>query len=135
MATFTGVQKAIILRTAKNVDPYFNKIKKLKEQIKQLEEEIIEAQQMIDLTEAPVQQMTGGYTTSDLVKKETVETGAVTPQGYQIRKNVWEFIYPETILPAEGNDSKENQDNTNEAQSNIGSDEDIDTHKFTANYI
>lgn len=135
MTTFTGVQKAIILRTAKNVDPYFNKIKKLKEQIKQLEEEIVEAQQMIDLTEASVQQMTGGYTTSDLVKKETIETGAVNPHGYPIRKNVWEFIYPETILPTEDVDSKEDLDDTNEIQNYIEPDEDNNTQEFTANYI
>lgn len=135
MTTFTSVQKAVILRTAKNVDSYTIKAKKLEEQIKQLEEELIEAQQMIELTEAPIQQMTGGYKTSDIVKKEIIETGTVNSQGYQVKKTIWDFIYPETILPTEGNDSKGDLDDTNEAQNHIELDEDNNTQEFTANYI
>lgn len=135
MTTFTSVQKAVILRTAKNVDSYTTKAKRLKDQITQLGEELVEAQQMIELTEAPIQQMTGGYKTSDLVKKEVIETGAANPQGNPIKKTIWDFIYPETILPTEYVDSKEDLDDTNEAQNHIEPNENNNTQEFTANYI
>lgn len=96
---FTKFEKARIKRTAQNVDQYVSKKKKLVEQIAEKQAEVDHLQQMIDLSDAPIKLMTGGYGVEDLVRKVITPTDKLDKNGNIIKNTSYELIYPDTIIP------------------------------------
>lgn len=98
---FTSKQIANWKRTAMNVNANVVKREKIREKIKDLQAEFDTLTAAIDLEEAPVKAVTGGYTTSDIFVKTVTDTGKVDANGRAIKVTKYELKYPETILPVE----------------------------------
>ena len=116
---FSKIEISVIKSAAKNAAPYVAKKQKIDAQIKEVEEKVAEAirkrveekvakleaekagyDAIINSLNASVKQITGGYTTEDLIdiKKET--TGSMDPKtGKEIFKTVYALKYPETVIP------------------------------------
>lgn len=113
---FNKFEKARIKRAAQNVNQYVNKKKKLVEKIEECNKEIQVLQNLIDLSDAPVKLITGGYGVEELVRKVITPTDKVDKNGRVITVTTYEFIYPDTIVPpvVEVPDTEDtNSDNTN----------------------
>ena len=91
MKKFTKWEISVIKNTAKNVNRFYNQVDKLNEKISVLDAEIHKIACVIDSFEQPIKEMTGGYTSAELVVKGTKENG----QNYFVLK------YPETVIPEE----------------------------------
>ena len=116
MKTFSKIEISVIKSTAKNVAPFVTKKAKVDEQIaatkekiqKMLEEKLqkLEAekagyQSIIDSMNQAVKQITGGYTTEDLITITKEGTGQMGDNGKEIMKTVYNLKYPETVIPIE----------------------------------
>jgi hypothetical protein len=114
MKTFSKIEISVIKSTAKNVAPFVTKKAKVDEQIaatkekiqKMLEEKLqkLEAekagyQSIIDSMNQAVKQITGGYTTEDLITVTKEGTGQMADNGKEIMKTVYALKYPETVVP------------------------------------
>ena len=114
MKTFSKIEISVIKSTAKNVAPFITKKAKVDEQIaatkekiqKMLEEKLqkLEAekagyQSIIDSMNQAVKQITGGYTTEDLITITKEGTGQMGDNGKEIMKTVYNLKYPETVIP------------------------------------
>ena len=125
--TFSKIEIAILKRTAQNVAQFTNKKEKLNAEIEKIEatkqEMIQEAlakvdekialkkakieaekaalQPIIDSFQTPIKDMTGGYTTEDLVKREVVHTGKMDANGKEILTTRFVLKYPDTVVPVE----------------------------------
>lgn len=96
---FNKFEKARIKRTAQNVDQYVSKKNKLAEKVMKMQEEIDGLQQLIDLSDAPIKLMTGGYGVEQLVKKVVTPTDKLDKNGCVIKVTSFELIYPDTVVP------------------------------------
>lgn len=97
---FSKIQIAAIKRTAQNVATFVNKKENIDKKIAALEEEKKSLQPMIDAFQGPIKEMTGGYTTEDLVVKEIVKSGKMDPKtGKEITSTRYILKYPETVIP------------------------------------
>lgn len=94
---FNNFQKAALKRNAQNVYAYIVKEQKLLSQIWEMENELHEIQNIIESMDAPTKQITGGYGTSEIIKK--VSKDVTTPSGNTYKYTKYEFIYPDTIIP------------------------------------
>lgn len=113
---FNKFEKARIKRAAQNVNQYVNKKKKLVEKIEECNKEIQVLQNLIDLSDAPVKLITGGYGVEELVRRVITPTDKVDKNGRVLTVTTYEFIYPDTIVPPviEVPDTEDtNSDNTN----------------------
>lgn len=113
---FNKFEKARIKRAAQNVNQYVNKKKKLVEKIEECNKEIQVLQNLIDLSDAPVKLITGGYGVEELVRRVITPTDKVDKNGRVLTVTTYEFIYPDTIVPPviEVPDTEDtNYDNTN----------------------
>lgn len=113
---FNKFEKARIKRAAQNVNQYVNKKKKLVEKIEECNKEIQVLQNLIDLSDAPVKLITGGYGVEELVRRVITPTDKVDKNGRVITVTTYEFIYPDTIVPPVievPNTEDTNSDNTN----------------------
>ena len=126
MKTFNKIEIAIIKRTAQNVQQYVNKKEKLNaeiEKIKTSKQEMIDKyaasldeklavkiakiqaeinvfQPIIDSFQGPIKEMTGGYTTEDLITKEVVHTGKMDANtGKELLQTRFVLKYPDTVVP------------------------------------
>lgn len=126
MKTFNKIEIAIIKRTAQNVQQYVNKKEKLNaeiEKIKTSKQEMIDKyaasldeklavkiakiqaeinvfQPIIDSFQGPIKEMTGGYTTEDLITKEVVHTGKIdATTGKELLQTRFVLKYPDTVIP------------------------------------
>ena len=126
MKTFNKIEIAIIKRTAQNVQQYVNKKEKLNaeiEKIKTSKQEMIDKyaasldeklavkiakiqaeinvfQPIIDSFQGPIKEMTGGYTTEDLITKEVVHTGKIDANtGKELLQTRFVLKYPDTVIP------------------------------------
>ena len=117
--TFSKLEINVIKSAAKNAAPYVAKKQKIEAQIKEVEEKVAEAikkrveekvaklsaeitgyNAIIDSINASVKQITGGYTTEDLVETKKEATGQMDAKtGKEIFKTVYTLKYPETIIP------------------------------------
>ena len=117
--TFSKIEISVIKSAAKNAAPYVAKKHKLEAQIKEVEEKVAEQirkraeekiekirlemngyQSIIDSLNASVKQITGGYTTEDLVDIKKEATGQMDQKtGKEIFKTVYALKYPETVVP------------------------------------
>ena len=97
---FNKIQIAAIKRTAQNVAQFTTKKEKLDAKIAELEAEKAALQPMIDAFQGPIKEMTGGYTTEDLVKREVIHTGKLDQKtGKEIMQTRYSLKYPETVIP------------------------------------
>lgn len=117
--TFSKIEISVIKSAAKNAAPYVAKKQKLEAQIKEVEEKVAEQirkradekiekiklemagyQSIIDSLNASVKQITGGYTTEQLIDIKKEATGSMDPKtGKEIFKTVYALKYPETVVP------------------------------------
>ena len=96
---FNKFEKARIKRTAQNVDQYVSKKNKLVEQIAEKQAELENLQQLIDLSDAPIKLLTGGYGVEQLVRKVVTPTDKLDKNGNIIKNTTYELIYPDTVIP------------------------------------
>lgn len=102
MKIFNKIQIAAIKRTAMNVAQFVTKKENIDKKIAVLEEEKKALQPMIDAFQGPVKEMTGGYTTEDLVIKKAEKTGKIDPKtGKEVISYRYVLKYPETVIPVE----------------------------------
>ncbi len=114
MKTFSKIEISVIKSTAKNVAPFITKKAKvdvqiaatkekiqkmLEEKLQKLEAEKAGYQSIIDSMNQAVKQITGGYTTEDLVDVTKEGTGQMGDNGKEIMKTVYSLKYPETVIP------------------------------------
>lgn len=99
MKEFSKFQIATLKRSAQNVNPIVTKKNKIKAQIDALNEEYNQLQAQQDAWEAAIKEMTGGYTTEDLVEKVVETTDKVDKDGKPIKVTKYVLRYPETIIP------------------------------------
>lgn len=95
---FTSREKGMIKNVAKSVYPMVEKKLKLVEKMENLQKEINELEGTIDKWEQGVMDLTGGYTSTELVKKEIITCG----EGEKaVRKAAYSFYYGDNVLPVE----------------------------------
>ena len=99
MKEFSKFQIATLKRSAQNVNPIVTKKNKIKAQIDALNEEYNQLQAQQDAWEAAIKEMTGGYTTEDLVEKVVETTDKLDKDGKPIKVTKYVLKYPETIIP------------------------------------
>lgn len=98
---FSKIEIAVIKRTAQNVSQFVTKKERIDAKIAELEAEKAALQPIIDSFQGPIREMTGGYSTEDLVIRETVHTGKVDAKtGKEILQTRFVLKYPETVIPA-----------------------------------
>lgn len=97
---FNKLQIATIKRTAQNVAQYVSKKESIDKKIAALEAEKQMIQPLIDAFQGPIKEMTGGYTTEDLVVKEITKTGKLDSKtGKEIFTTRYVLKYPDTVVP------------------------------------
>ena len=102
---FTSREKGMIKTVAKAVYPYYAKLYKIQEQIDKLTNEATAQQQIIDNWEKGIMDLTGGYTTVELVDREVVNVGK---DGKDVRKAIFKLKYEDTVIPPVENVTPEN---------------------------
>lgn len=114
---FTKIEIAVIKRTAQNVSQFVNKKAKIDAKIAELESEKAMLQPIIESFQGPIREMTGGYTTEDLVNREVVHTGKIDSKtGKEIMQTRFVLKYPETVIPVAADEEvKEAEDVPTEA--------------------
>jgi hypothetical protein len=99
---FSKIEIAVIKRTAQNVSQFVNKKAKIDAKIAELEAEKAALQPIIDSFQGPIKEMTGGYTTEELVVREVIHTGKIdTKTGKETIQTRFSLKYPETVVPVE----------------------------------
>lgn len=122
---FSKIEIAAIKRTAQNVATFVTKKERLDAKIAELEAEKKALQPMIDAFQGPIKEMTGGYTTEDLVQREVVKTGKFDQKtGKEIIQTRYTLKYPETVVPPTSEEAP--QELVNMEMPPAGSDFDID---------
>ena len=127
---FSKIEIAMIKRTAQNVAQFVNKKEKFNAEIEKikasrnemiaektksieatvdkmietktakLQAEIDSLQPIIDSFQIPVKNMTGGYTTEDLISRVVEGTGKIDEKsGKEIMQTRFVLKYPETVIP------------------------------------
>ena len=100
MKKFSKIEIAAIKRTAQNVAQFVTKKERINAKIAELEAEKESLQPMIDRFQSPIRELTGGYTTEDLVTREVVHTGKLDPKtGKEIITTRFVLKYPDTVVP------------------------------------
>ena len=91
-------EKGMIKNAAKAVYPAFEKLLKLEEKANELNAEIEKQKTFVDKMEAGIMALTGGYRSTELIKKEMITVG----EGEKaIRKANYTFYYGDTVIPVE----------------------------------
>ena len=129
MKNFSKIEIAVIKRTAQNVSQFTTKKAKIDAKIAELEAEKASLQPIIDSFQGPIKEMTGGYTTEDLIVKEVVKTGKFDNKtGKEILQTRFSLKYPDTVVPVEGEEAAEAVEEPVEVQMpEHGNDYDADT--------
>lgn len=95
---FTSREKGMIKNAAKAVYPAFEALLRLEEKARKLNEEIEKQRNFVDQMEAGIMALTGGYRSTELIKKEMITVG----EGEKaIRKANYTFRYGDNVLPVE----------------------------------
>lgn len=92
---------ASLKRTAQNVQPLVRRKTKLLNQIEEMREELCSLQAQIDGYQIPIKEVTGGYTTEDLVKRVITETPKLDKDGKPVKMTQYVLKYPDTVIPME----------------------------------
>ena len=88
MKEFSKFQVATLKRVAQSVSPLVRAKEKLVNQITECEQELKSIQIQIDAFQGPIKEMTGGYTTEDLVVREVSVTDKLDKEVEKINKNL-----------------------------------------------
>lgn len=96
---FTKTFIAIMKRTAQNAYPLTRRKNKVVKEIEELQMELDALNNQINLYQQPVIQLTGGYTTDDLIIRTVVDTGKKDKDGNSIKQVKWDLKYPDTVVP------------------------------------
>lgn len=96
---FSKFELARLKRTAQNVDQYVNQKNRLVAKMAELQAELDAVNKMIEVTDAPTKEMTGGYSSEDIIKKVVTPTDKLDKNGNILKTTKFEFIYPDTIIP------------------------------------
>ena len=108
MKNFSKIEIAVIKRTAQNVSQFTTKKAKIDAKIAELEAEKASLQPIIDSFQGPIKEMTGGYTTEDLIVKEVVKTGKFDNKtGKEILQTRFSLKYPDTVVPVDEEEAAE----------------------------
>lgn len=99
MEKFTKFQKANLKRYAQIMDPLISKRNRVAAKIAELQREVEGYQEQIDMTDALVKGMTGGYSIEAIVRKVITPTDKLDKNGNVVKLTTFEFIHPETIIP------------------------------------
>lgn len=99
MRKFTKMEIAAIKRTAANVNKFVAQKERLAKKLEQINEEYKAIADSLEVWEAPIKKLTGGYTTEDLINK--VVTTSTDKEGKQITAVKYELRYPETVIPVD----------------------------------
>lgn len=99
MEKFTKFQKANLKRYAQIMDPLISKRNRVAAKIAELQREVEGYQEQIDMTDALVKSMTGGYSIEAIVRKVITPTDKLDKNGNVVKLTIFEFIYPDTIVP------------------------------------
>lgn len=116
MKEFSKFQVATLKRVAQSVSPLVRAKEKLVNQITECEQELKSIQIQIDAFQGPIKEMTGGYTTEDLVVREVSVTDKLDKEGKPVKVTKWVLRYPDTVIPVE----QEEQEVPEEAESVVG---------------
>lgn len=116
MKEFSKFQVATLKRVAQSVSPLVRAKEKLVNQITECEQELKSIQTQIDAFQGPIKEMTGGYTTEDLVVREVSVTDKLDKEGKPVKVTKWVLRYPDTVIPVE----QEEQEVPEEAESEVG---------------
>lgn len=116
MKEFSKFQVATLKRVAQSVSPLVRAKEKLVNQITECEQELKSIQVQIDAFQGPIKEMTGGYTTEDLVVREVSVTDKLDKEGKPVKVTKWVLRYPDTVIPVE----QEEQGVPEEAESVVG---------------
>ena len=116
MKEFSKFQVATLKRVAQSVSPLVRAKEKLVNQITECEQELKSIQIQIDAFQGPIKEMTGGYTTEDLVVREVSVTDKLDKEGKPVKVTKWVLRYPDTVVPVE----QEEQEVPEEAESVVG---------------
>lgn len=100
MKKFSKFEIAAIKRTAASVNKYVERKKKLLAQQDSINAELESISTMLNTWEEPIKQMTGGYTTEDLVIKHVITTDKSQAIKFELK-------YPETVVPSESQETHE----------------------------
>ena len=92
MKKFSKFEIAAIKRTAASVNKYVERKKKLLAQQDSINAELESISTMLNTWEEPIKQMTGGYTTEDLVIKHVITTDKSQAIKFELK-------YSETVVP------------------------------------
>ncbi len=92
MKKFSKFEIAAIKRTAASVNKYVERKKKLLAQQDSINAELESISTMLNTWEEPIKQITGGYTTEDLVTKHVITTDKSQTIKFELK-------YPETVVP------------------------------------
>lgn len=101
MRKFTKMEVAAIKRTAANVNKFVAQKEKLAKKLEQINMEYQAIADSLEVWEAPIKKLTGGYTTEDLINK--VVTTSTDKEGKQVTTVKYELKYPETVIPVADN--------------------------------
>lgn len=101
MKEFSKFQVATLKRVAQSVSPLVRAKEKLVNQITECEQELKSIQVQIDAFQGPIKEMTGGYTTEDLVVREVSVTDKLDKEGKPVKVTKWVLRYPDTVVPVE----------------------------------
>ena len=116
MKEFSKFQVATLKRVAQSVSPLVRAKEKLVNQITECEQELKSIQIQIDAFQGPIKEMTGGYTTEDLVVREVSVTDKLDKEGKPVKVTKWVLRYPDTVIPV----AQEEQEVPEEAESVVG---------------
>lgn len=94
--TFSKFAIASLKRTAQNVYPLVRVKNKLLENMEEERKKLESIQTQIDGYQAPIKELTGGYTTEDLVERVVTET---TKNGKVFKQTSYKLKYPDTVIP------------------------------------
>ena len=121
---FSKIEIAVIKRTAQNVQQFVGKKEKIDAKIAELEAEKASYQAIIDSFQGPIKEMTGGYTTEELVVKELVKTGNIDKNtGKEIISTRFVLKYPETVIPVAAEEPVEEMANVTEPECPVDTEE------------
>ena len=135
---FSKIEISVIKSTAKNVAPFVSKKAKvdvqiaevkekmqkvLDEKLKKLEAEKAGYQSIIDSMNQAVKQITGGYTTEDLIVVTKEGTGQMAENGKEIMKTCYNLKYPETVVPPTTEDGPDSDSNVTEENAEVAPEE------------
>lgn len=101
-----------IKTVAKNITTINNKKAAIQEKIDTLQEQIDALTKQQEILESPIVQLTNGYTIDDLMIIKTEDNG-VTSKGKPRTKTIYEFRYPDTIIPPTTQSDTENTQEEN----------------------